>query len=116
MKTGELTVINQQGVTIRTAPNTGAGSIRLARAGTVLEYQSIIELSGGDKWALLTSIDPEKAFPWHYGTSETVAFVAVYVKGVEYCKVHPDEKEGTFADGWNACLVSMGDLLPSLRK
>ncbi len=115
-QSGKLTVTNQAGATVRTAPSTGAGSIRLASAGTVFDFQGTLELEGGDIWAVLTAKDPVTGHPWRYGPAETVAFIAVYVKGTPYCKLTVDESNGTFEQGWNACLDSLGELLPTLRK
>lgn len=108
-----LTVVNQKGANIRIAPNTGAGIIRQAKAGTVLDYVLCPPpYSNGDVWAMLTSIDPETLRPWRTSSvGETSAFVAVYVGGIEFAKLMPDN-----SGEWNEALAAVSQAIERLKR
>jgi len=92
MKT--LIITNPRGATIRTAPNTGGGSIRSIPSGAKLECQAVLTSPNGDKWALLSPIDPDTNHAWRFGSALTSAYIAVYVSGADYASVQDDESGG----------------------
>lgn len=100
--TNKLVVTRETYATIRTGPSKAGGEIRRAPLGTELEYAfQLPALPNGDKWAVLTSIDPKSGHPWLFGGLETSAFIAVYVGGTEYAKLYPAPTDGGgYDDGW----------------
>jgi hypothetical protein len=110
-----LTITNQKGATIRTAAGTGAGIIRPAANGTVLDYQFILNAPNGDQWALLTSIDPVTNREWRFGGDRTFAYVAVYVNGVNYADLQPDPTTPT-DKLWNELIDKLITVLQGMKK
>lgn len=111
-----LTITNPKGANVRIGAGTGAGIIRLAKAGKIFDYVVTIPYENGDIWAILTATDPDTARPWRQGNAQTAAFVAVYVGGVEYAKMTPGPDSDDYRRGYNAAMGEVNEFTAKMRK